>query len=178
MQTRNPPARLRHGRWPLGAAALLIAGGGWAETGTVLKATELRKEPQPSAEVLKQLAAKDSVEVSSRKGAWAQVATPEGLAGWIRLLNLRTGSGEQARAGFGKVASMFTTGSSGSAASTGVKGLSAGSLRQASPNWTEFDKLEGFVAADADAKSFAGAAGLRTQSLEFFPDEADKKGGR
>lgn len=162
----------------IGALALASAGWALAEPGTVLKATELRKEPLGSSEVIKQLKAKDTVDVSARQGAWASVATDDGLAGWVRLLNLRTGSGEQARAGFGKVAGAFLTGSSGSAASTGVKGLNASTLRSASQNWSELEKIESYLVPDEDAKAFAAAGELQPQSLDYFPDERDQKGGR
>ncbi len=173
MSTVKAKPRARRGTQLLGAGALLFAGWAWAETGTLLKDSELRREPLGSAEVIAQLKAKALVEISARKGAWANVSA-DGSAGWLRLLNLRTGSGEKARSGFGALASTFATGSSGNAPSTGVKGLNAKTLSKASPNWDEFDKIDGFLAADADAKSFASQGKLQAQTLNYFPEEAPK----
>lgn len=151
------------------AVALALAGAALAEPGTVLKPTELRAEPLGSAEVLGQLAAKDAVDISERRGAWAAVTTAAGQAGWVRVLNLRTASGEAGPGGGAALAQAFRTGSSGTAVSTGVKGLSAEELRNASPDAAEAARLAGFAATPDDARAFASQHQLASQDVEYLP---------
>lgn len=172
MSTRSSPPTPRrgrlHGAWVVAGFAL-IAGTALAEPGVLLKDSELRKEPLGSAEIVKQLEAKDMVDITARQGAWAGVNTVEGMAGWIRILNIRTGSGEKGRAGFGALASTFATGSSGQAVSTGVKGLTAAQLRKAAPNVADAEALAGYASSDADAAAFGESGQLQSQSIAYLP---------
>lgn len=172
IQQRLARPTRRLSRWL--PALLLTSSLAFAEAGSLLKDSELRSEPLGSAEVIKALSAKQSVEVVSRQGAWAQVSTADGVTGWVRLLNIRTGSGEKGRSGFGSVASVFATGSSGNAVSTGVKGLSAKQLRNASPNWRDADRLDGYVADARTATAFAGQAKLQTQPVDYLPIDSKR----
>src|SRR5690606_36111004 len=140
-----------------------LAGPAGAEHGTVLKATELRAQPQASAEVLAKLAAKDTVDITERQGAWAGVTNEAGQAGWVRILNLRTGSGEASKGGGRALASVFRTGSTSADASTGVKGLGAEDLRRAFPNAGEAARLAELAAAPALARAHADQARLQPQ---------------
>ncbi|KAA2286049.1 SH3 domain-containing protein [Arenimonas fontis] len=155
--------------------ALAVAAAG-AETGTVLKATELRAEPQAGADILAKLAAKDSVEITARQGAWAGVTTTAGQSGWVRILNLRTGSGETSRGGGQALASVFRTGSTSADASTGVKGLGAEDLRRANPNAGEAARLAQFAAAPDEARTHAAEAGLEARQVAYL--ESRKPRGR
>jgi len=154
--------------------AVLLAGTAWAESGILLKDTDLRHEPLGSAEVVKQLPANQKVEVTSRQGAWAAVTAADGSQGWIRILNLRTGTGEKARSGFGAMASMFTTGSSGKSASTGVKGLTADQLRKAKPNYPDADALSGLAVSNEDAETFGQDGKLQSITLAYLPENIER----
>lgn len=168
--------RLRPRALWLGVALALAAGAAMAESGILLKETELRKEPLGSADVLKQLAAKEEVQITARQGAWAGVNTLEGLEGWVRILNLRTGSGEQkGRSGFGAMASAFATGSSGQAVSTGVKGLTADQLRNAAPNWSDAEAIDQYRVDDSEAASFGQAGQLQSQQIAYLPEETGNR---
>ena len=165
-------------RWPGALAlglALAFAGPAAAEPGTVLKPTELRAEPLGSADVLAQLAAQDAVEITARQGAWAGVTTAAGQQGWVRVLNLRTASGEVNRGGDGSLAQAFRTGSTSNDVSTGVKGLGAEELRNASPDEAEAAKLAGFAATADEARAFAGEANLEHHDVDYL---AAERGGR
>ena len=68
MRPLRPPQSPRPRVLALALAAALAAGAVMAESGTVLRATELRSEPQASAEVVAKLAAQQSVEITARQG--------------------------------------------------------------------------------------------------------------
>lgn len=146
---------------------LLASGLAAAEPGTLLKDSELRARPFGDAEVLAPLKAKATVDIVARKGAWAQVKA-EGKTGWVRLLNLRTGSGQRGDAGVGALASAFKTGSSGNTVTTGVKGLSEEKLKTAAPNPEEARRLDQYRESEAGARSYAKQAKLAPQQAPYF----------
>ena len=143
-----------------------------AEPASLLKPTELRSQPQNTASVVDTLQTKDSVDITARKGAWANVKTSAGKSGWVRMLNLRTGSGQRGDAGIGALASVFKTGSSGNTVSTGVKGLSAEQLQNATPNPAEVQRLNTYAVKVADARSFAKQGKLAVKQVEPLPETA------
>lgn len=146
---------------------LLVSSLAWAEPGTLLKDSELRAKPFGDAEVVTTLKAKAGVDILSRKGAWANVKAGD-KAGWVRLLALRTGSGQRGDAGVGALASVFKTGSSGHTVSTGVKGLSEEKLKAAQPNAEEAQRLDKYKESEGSARSFAKQARLGTQQLGYL----------
>lgn len=170
---RHPPTPPRRRTAAgLALAATLAAGAALAESGTTLKATEMRAEPLGSAEVVGKLGAKEPVEIAGRKGAWADVKNPAGQSGWVRLLNLRTGSADANAAGGGNaLAAAFMTGSSGDAATTGVKGLSPDILRGASPMPDEVAQLDQWASNADEASLFALSGGLSAQSVDYLKED-------
>lgn len=159
----------------LALVAAIAAGAAFAEPATVLKSTQLRRAPLASSDVLAELKAKQAVDITARKGAWAGVTTGQGQQGWARILNLRTGSGQVSAAGANQLASVFRTGSSGTSVSTGVKGLSAEQLRSASPDFNEVSELDGFAANAGDARQFASAGQLQEKRVDYL---ASPRSGR
>ncbi|MGH8492789.1 MAG: SH3 domain-containing protein [Moraxellaceae bacterium] len=155
-------------------ASTLMSALTWAEPATLLKESEMRAKPLGNAEVVTMLRAKDKVEITARKGAWANVQTPKGQTGWVRLLNLRTGSGKGGDAGVGAIASLFKTGSSGNTVSTGVKGLSEEQLKNAQPNPEEAKRLDKYKNSEADARSFAKQGKLAVEQVNYLPADGNK----
>lgn len=151
--------------------ALLGSSLAQAEPATLLKATELRSQPQGSAGVVVMLRTKDRVDITSRKGAWASVKTSTGKKGWVRVLALRTGSGHRGDTGIGAMASVFKTGSSGNTVSTGVKGLSEEQLQNATPNPAEVERLDSHAVNATDARSFAKQGKLAARQVDHLPGE-------
>lgn len=147
---------------------MLLGTAAMAESGTLLKADELRAKPFGDAEVIGSLKAKDKVDITARKGAWANVQVPSGKSGWIRVLNIRTGSGQSGDSGINAVASLFKTGSSGNTVSTGVKGLSETQLKNAQPNPEEAKRLDKYKNTNADARSFAQQGKLSAQQVDYL----------
>ncbi|MCD6060028.1 MAG: hypothetical protein K0S16_339 [Moraxellaceae bacterium] len=158
----------------LSLLALFAAGLAWAEPGTLLKDTELRAKPFGDAEVVASLKAKDTVDLLARKGAWANVKAG-GQSGWVRLLTVRTGSGQRGEAGVGALASVFRTGSSGNTVSTGVKGLSEEKLKNAQPDAEEAQKLDRFRQSENSARSFAKQAKLSAEKIDYLAPGSGEK---
>lgn len=155
-------------------AALLLAlasAGAGADAATVARNTDMRAKPLNDAAVVASLKAQANVEVLERGGAWAQVRSADGKTGWVRLLNLRTSSGQKGDSGVGALASVFRTGSSGSSVSTGVKGLSEEDLTGAKPNADEARKLAALRATDDDARRSAKDAGLKAHNVKYLGDD-------
>lgn len=140
-----------------------------AEAGSLLKDDVLRAKPFGDAEIIANLNAQDKIDVRLRKGAWANIQTPAGKAGWIRVLNIRTGSGKGGDSGIGAIASLFKTGSSGNTVSTGVKGLSEEQLKNAQPNPEEARRLNAYKISEAEARNFAKQGKLSAQQVDYLP---------
>ncbi|HEU0152517.1 MAG TPA: SH3 domain-containing protein [Arenimonas sp.] len=168
MRRPRPPRAPR--ALALALATTLGAGAVLAESGTVLKATELRSEPQASADVVGKLAAKQAVEITGRQGAWIGVKTDAGLEGWTRILNLRTGAG-QAEGGGDALAAVFKSGSRGSSVATAVKGLSADELMSASANTADVALLDQYAASPGEANAFAAEVPLATTDVAYLKDD-------
>ncbi len=156
-------------RW-IATMLLACAGGaGAAESGVLAKAGELKQEPFADAAAVVELPAAAPVEVLARQGAWMKVSSG-GQTGWVRLLSVRL-TGAPARAGesgLAKAANVALSGSSGTAVATGVRGLDKEQIANAAPNPVEAAKLEGYVATDAKARSFAQAGPLAEQSVPYL----------
>ena len=177
--TQTPPPGLpRRRALALATMAALAAGAVFAESGTVLKDTPLRSEPLASASEVGKLKARETVEITARKGAWAGVKTPAGTEGWARILNLRTGSGAAATASGLQLASVFATGSSGTSVSTGVKGLSAAELTGASPDAAQLAQLDGFAVSTGDASQFARQVPLQAQRVAYLAEDRSSRRSR
>lgn len=175
MRQPSPPRKPRPRVLALALAAALAAGAAMAESGTVLKATELRREPLGSAEVVARLSAQQAVEITARQGAWAGIRTGDGMEGWARILNLRTGSAVASAASGGNPLSVFATGSRGSSVSTGVKGLSAEELMSASANHADVALLEQYAVSGSEANGFAAEVPLATNEVAYLKEERSSR---
>lgn len=153
-------------------AATLASGLAFAESATTLRAVDMHSEPLGSAEVVAKLGAKAPVDITQRQGAWAGVKNAEGLDGWVRILNLRTGTSDGKSAGGGnQLAAAFLTGSSGNTVSTGVKGLSPDKLRNAGQAPGEVEWLEQLAVQPNDARQFAASGQLASQQVDYLKEE-------
>jgi hypothetical protein len=156
------------------AFALLFAAGTAlaAETGTLVRATDLKKEPFSDASSVASLPEKAKVEVLARQGGWTRVKTETGASGWVRMLALRMGDEVQPRQGSSGLSQLFNvarTGSSGNTVTTGVRGLDKEQIKNASPNPAELAKLDGYRMGRADAEKFAGGTPrLSEQKIEYL----------
>ncbi|KFN51504.1 SH3 domain-containing protein [Arenimonas composti] len=152
-------------------AAALVSGVALADSATVLKATDLRAEPNASAPVAGQVKPRDTVEVTAREGAWMNVTTAAGQAGWARMLNFRGVASADADRGSGAdVGALFRAGSTGATATTGARALDAEDLRTAAPDTMALAQLDGFASSRDEASSFAGQAPVQAQRVDYLPE--------
>ncbi|MFH1494884.1 MAG: SH3 domain-containing protein [Pseudomonadota bacterium] len=144
-----------------------------AETAVTNKETELKQEPFSDAATLVTLPAQSSVEILKRQGGWTQVKPATAATGWVRMLNLRLGTGAPAKQGGSGIGALFNvarSGSSGNTVTTGVRGLdiTKDTLQNASPNPNELKRMHGYSVSKAEALKLASSAKLSKQSVEYI----------
>ncbi|MFC4159712.1 SH3 domain-containing protein [Chitinimonas lacunae] len=141
-----------------------------ADSGTLARNAELRQKPFGDAAKLADLAANSRVEILTRQGAWMQVKTEDGRQGWVKMLNVRTSSGERAAAGGGvaSVVGLVTTGRSGKTTTTGVKGIDEEQLGHTEPNTAELAKLKSYHSSREEAARFANSARLSARQVDYL----------
>jgi len=161
-------------RAPFAISVMLVTCLAGAEPATLLRPTELKKDPASDAPTVAPLPENAKVDVLERKGGWTRVKTEAGTEGWVKMLMLRysaPGASKEGDSGVTRALDAARGGASGAAATTGVRGLDPAMLASAQPNRTELIKMEGFAATKESAASFAASANLRPQSIAY-PKEA------
>lgn len=139
-----------------------------AEPATLIRATELKKEPAADAATLAELPENAALDALERRGGWTRVKSASG-EGWVRMLTLRFGAPGEAKAGDSGLSQLFSaarTGSSGTQVTTGVRGLDADMLAKAQPNKAELEKLGQFAATPEAAAAFAAKGKLNAHPVE------------
>jgi len=150
---------------------LLAQTGAADETGSAIKADEIKAEPFRDAITVGSLAAGDKVTIIKRDGGWLMISEPK--TGWVRMLSIRRGSGTFApgtdvsgivelasgRAGTGKVVS-----------STGIRGLNEEDLKNARFNEKELKLAESFAVKKNDAEQFAAKARLKARRVAYLSE--------
>jgi len=142
------------------------------ESGSALKADEIKAEPFRDAKTLGSLASGDKVEIITKDGGWLSVKSAKGN-GWVRMLSIRkTGYGKAAdnaggllalasgRAGTGKVV-----------ATTGIRGLNEEGLKAAQFNAEQLALAESYGVSKSQALQFAAQGKLKARVMEYLPGE-------
>ena len=140
-----------------------------AEPATVIRATELKKEPASDSDTVANLAENTNVDALERKSGWTRVKAAGG-EGWVRMLSLRYGAASAAKPGASGVTQLFNvarTGTSGTQVTTGVRGLDAEQIVNAQPNPNELAKLQSFAAERGAAEGFAAQGKLAAQPVDY-----------
>ncbi|MBM5571468.1 MULTISPECIES: SH3 domain-containing protein [Deefgea] len=145
-------------------AFVLVSSSVLAQSGTVVRKTDLRDKPFLDAAVIAPIAANTPIEIQANKGAWMQVKAANGQVGWIKLLNVRTSGGGTNSSSLA-LGNVIKTGSSGQTVTTGVKGLSAEQIRQAEPNPAEVEKMDSYASTQSEATRAAVQAKLIPQDV-------------
>ena len=150
-----------------------------AETGTALKADDLKAEPFRDAKKVGSLTTGDSVEILKKEGGWFQVKSAKG-SGWVRMLSVRRG---EARKGSGDAAGILglasgRAGTGSVVATTGIRGLSEEELKAAKYDEKELRKAESFAATEAEARRFAAEGKLVARKVEYLSAPEAAKGKR
>lgn len=152
-----------------------------AEKATIIKETELKQEPFSDAATLVTLPSRTSVEILKRQGGWTQVKPATSDKGWVRMLNLRMGSGTAQRGdtGIGALFNVARSGSSGTTVTTGVRGLdiTKNTLQNANPDPKELKHMHGYSVSKAEALQLASSAKLRKQSVEYTEAGSNRSSG-
>ncbi|MDP3537627.1 MAG: SH3 domain-containing protein [Azonexus sp.] len=150
--------------------ALLVSASCLADSpGTLIRSSELKSQPFIDADALASLPESTSLTVLGTQGGWIQVKTVDGKAGWVRLLNVRIGKPEEPatiKKTISQIGGVVRTGTTKSAATTGVKGLSKEDIRDSKPNPMEIRRLEAFKAKPADVEKFATSRKLTVQEVQ------------
>jgi hypothetical protein len=155
--------------------ATTLASAALAEPASVLRATELRKEPATDAPVVAPLAEGTAIDALERKGGWVRAKLTSGAEGWVRMLMVRYAAQSEPRqsdSGVGQILNVARTGTSGTQVTTGVRGLDAEMLANARPNPAELEKMRAYAAGKEAAESFASQGPLRAQRIEY-PKEGE-----
>jgi len=143
-----------------------------AEPASVVRATELKKEPASDAAKVADLAENAKVDALERNGGWVRVKTAAGAEGWVKLLTLRylPTAGGPMRAGDSGIAQALNvarTGTSGTQVTTGVRGLDEEQITHAQPNPAELKKLQGYAETKQASGSFAESGKLKAHAVEY-----------
>jgi len=147
-----------------------------AAPGTVMRDEKIYTQPNSSSAVAGNAAKGASVNILDKQGGWLRVTAGK-TTGWIRILSVRAGEGGLGGTGVGDVVGAATTRSDPSrvVAVAGLRGLNDEELKQAKFNAAELTQLETWVVTVAQAKTFAGQAGLVTVNVPALPEPKPAK---
>ncbi len=143
-----------------------------ARPGLTVHETVLRSDPAGNASEVATLPAETELSVFERLGGWYRVQADAG-AGWLRLASLRFPSPELGAADSGVdllLNSMRTSTYAGSSSgtTTGVRGLDASDIDNASASEEQLEKLE-TLASSADAgRALAATGKLEPVDIAFL----------
>jgi len=149
---------------------------GWAQAGEIaytVRATELKARPFSDAATLGRLMQRTKVEVVARRSSWMQVQV-DGKTGWVKMLSLKFNQASN-KAGSSGLATLFNVASSGGSsrsATTGVRGLSEKDLKNTKPNPRAFAVMQTYAVNKSEAKQFASAGKLNSQSVGYLAESA------
>lgn len=154
----------------LAAGMGLLCCSAWAETAYTVRATELKAKPFSDAATTANLSESSKVDVLTRQASWTQVKA-EKATGWVKMLNLRLDDpAAEKKSGASGVSALFSvaaTGSSGSATTTGVKGVTEEDLKNPHPDPAALKVMQNYAVSAADAQKFARAGKLVMQKLDY-----------
>jgi len=147
-----------------------------AAPGTVMRDEKIYTQPNSSSAVAGNAAKGASVNILDKQGGWLRVTAGK-TTGWIRILSVRAGEGGLGGTGVGDVVGAATTRSDPSrvVAVAGLRGLNDEELKQAKFNAAELTQLDTWVVTVAQAKTFAGQAGLVTVNVPALPEPKPAK---
>src|SRR5690606_14733263 len=126
-------------------AVLMIPGMSLAaESGTALKADNIRTEPYADAKTKGSFARGEKMQILKKQGGWLQVKTSK-TTGWVRLLSIKRGTSTVSGTSQAKGVLDVASGRAGTGkvvATTGVRGLSEEELKDAEFNQAEVKRVE------------------------------------
>jgi hypothetical protein len=166
----------------LAALSLLASAPMMAEQGaTVLRDTDLRSEPYSDAERVAALMAHDPLTILERRGGWYRARTADRQSGWVRMSAIRLGEMQSGgSSGVSETLRFLSSGRSGASGvtvATGIRGLDAADVANATPDHRALSRLDRFQSSAAQAKAFAARAKLRSRKLAYLTEQQDNGAG-
>ena len=144
---------------------------------SVLRDTELRSEPFNDASITTTLKAKSPLTILKRRGGWYQARHGK-QQGWVRMSAIRLGEARDGgSSGIGETLQFLSSGRSGSSGvtvATGIRGLDAADVANATPNHQAVKSLERFQVTAAQARAFASEAKLKSSQLAYLKPQEQK----
>jgi hypothetical protein len=143
------------------------------ESGSALKADDIKVEPFRDARTVGSLSSGDKVEIFSKDGGWLNVKSTKGN-GWVRMLSIR-------KAGYGKGTDnaggllALASGRAGTGkvvATTGIRGLNEEELKAAQFNAEQLTLAESYGMSQAQAQQFAAQGKLKARSVDYLQEGA------
>ncbi len=164
-------------RWELVVAlSLWAASAAAAETGYVIRVTDLKARPYLDAETTVKLPEKTRVEILVRQGPWMQVQA-QGKTGYVRMLQVRMNLTESAHARAAAspaprtVAAVNRPAGSRPTVTTGVRGFDEQGLKDAQPDPAAFERMASFAASRDQAQQFAQSTSLAARSVAYYNED-------
>jgi hypothetical protein len=142
-----------------------------AESGTLLKADELKAEPFRDAKMVKALAKGEKLDILGKQGGWFKVKAGKSR-GWVRMLSVRKGTAAKAGGGAAGLLDMASgrAGTGKVVATTGIRGLNEEELRAAHFSEQEVALAESYAVNKADARKFAAQGKLAARPFDYLPE--------
>ena len=156
------------------------------ETGSTLRAVELKAKPFLDADTLAKLPERSEIQILTRQGPWMQVKTKDNKTGYLRLLQVRLNASDAMLAATRAssehtVAAATPLPGSTATATTGVRGFSEEDLKAAKPNKAEYDKMKSLAATPQQAFAMAAADQLTARTIPYYGEDGKPlkdKGGK
>jgi hypothetical protein len=152
-------------------AVLWSAAAGAAETGYVIRVTDLKAKPFLDADTLAKLPDKTQVEILARQGPWMQVKAL-GKTGYVRMLQVRlnvTGEAQASPSPVPQVVSAVTRPAGASpTVTTGVRGFDEQGLKNAEPDREAFERMAGYAVSREQAQQFARSSPLEARNVPYY----------
>lgn len=165
-------------RWLMTGAVFLVLGGVHAAASSnaqTVTGGNLTSGPFSDAGVVAPVIANAAVTVIERKGGWYHVRLGTGQDGWLPMASIRyDSSGAAASGGSTDWASLLQSGrsgSGGSTATTGVRGLNTGDIENAVPDPDAVTALEDWAMKPGQAKRFAQQLPAEAQKVDYLPEK-------
>lgn len=145
-----------------------------ADTGYVIRATDLKAKPYLDADTTAKLPERSAVEILVRQGPWMQVKA-QGKTGYVRMLQVRLNAGESAQmrnvpGSAPVVIAANRPAGSRPTVTTGVRGFDEQGLKDAQPDPAAFALMVSYAATGPQARQFAQASPLAARSVPYYSE--------
>jgi hypothetical protein len=145
--------------------------------------TAVNTAPYSDASQVARLPVNTALTLVERKGGWYRVRLGNGQQGWIPMTSIKLAEGSQApvQGGWntGALSGLFQSGrasTTDATATTGVRGLNEGTIKNAKPDPQAVQGLAKYAATPAAARTYAAQLKLKSEQVAYLPKGA--KGGK